>query len=181
MQVTLHYKRIVMQVALHYEEIVMQITLHDKRIVMQVTLHFEAIVMQVTLHDKRIVMQVTLHYEAIMMQVTLHDKRIVIIQAKKKKELEQEYILIRICTTNPLNSQGPKDNAVDAAKKATEVDENRVSDNGGQDDQVTRSEFDGLIQQERKIEHINNTNSFNTVVSLVNTAGPSFANTASPS
>nr|GEX37086.1 retrovirus-related Pol polyprotein from transposon TNT 1-94 [Tanacetum cinerariifolium] len=106
---------------------------------MQVTLHYEAIVMQVTLHDKRIVMQVALHYEAIIMQVTLHDKRIVIIQAKKKKELEQEYILIPICTIDPLNSQGPKDNAVDAAKKATEVDESRVLDNGGQDDQVTRT------------------------------------------
>nr|GEW46874.1 ribonuclease H-like domain-containing protein [Tanacetum cinerariifolium] len=33
---------------------------------------------------------------------------------------------------------GPKDSAVDAAKKTTEVDESRVSDNGGQDDQVTR-------------------------------------------
>nr|GEZ13001.1 hypothetical protein [Tanacetum cinerariifolium] len=52
-------------------------------------------------------------------------------QAKKQKELEQEYILIPICTTDPLNSQGLKDSAVDAAKKATEVDESRVSDNGG--------------------------------------------------
>nr|GEW43556.1 putative ribonuclease H-like domain-containing protein [Tanacetum cinerariifolium] len=49
------------------------------------------------------------------------------------------------------------------------------------DDQVTRSEFEGLLQQERQTEHINSTNSFNTVVSPVNTAGPSFANTALPS
>nr|GEX64574.1 hypothetical protein [Tanacetum cinerariifolium] len=102
-------------------------------------------------------------------------------QAEKNKELKREYILIPICITDPLNSQGPKDSAVDAAKKATEVDESQVSDNGGQDDQVTRSEFEGLLQQERQTEYINSTNSFNSVVSPVNTAGPSFANTASPS
>nr|GEV66300.1 hypothetical protein [Tanacetum cinerariifolium] len=51
-------------------------------------------------------------------------------QAEKKKEPEQEYILISICTTDPLISQGPKDSAVVAGKKATEVDESRVSDNG---------------------------------------------------
>nr|GEW93956.1 retrovirus-related Pol polyprotein from transposon TNT 1-94 [Tanacetum cinerariifolium] len=59
-------------------------------------------------------------------------------QAKKKKKPEQEYILIHICTTDPLISQGPKDSEVDARKKATEVDESQVSDNDGQDDQVTR-------------------------------------------
>nr|GEX09966.1 putative ribonuclease H-like domain-containing protein [Tanacetum cinerariifolium] len=76
---------------------------------------------------------------------------------------------------------GPKDNEVDAGKKAIEVDESQVLDNGGQDDQVTRSEFEGLLQQERHTEHINSTNSFNTVSSLVNTAGLSFVNVASPS
>nr|GEV30524.1 copia protein [Tanacetum cinerariifolium] len=40
-------------------------------------------------------------------------------QAKKKIEPKQEYILIPICTTDPLISQGPKDSAVDAGKKAT--------------------------------------------------------------
>nr|GEU53343.1 putative reverse transcriptase, RNA-dependent DNA polymerase [Tanacetum cinerariifolium] len=60
-------------------------------------------------------------------------------QAEKKKEPEQEYILIPICTTNLLISQGPKDSAVDTGKKATEVDESQVLDNGGQDDQVTRN------------------------------------------
>nr|GEX40028.1 hypothetical protein [Tanacetum cinerariifolium] len=74
-------------------------------------------------------------------------------QAKKKKELKKEYILIPIYTTDPLISQGPKNSAVDDAKKATKVDESRVLDNGRQDDQVTRSD----------------------------TARPSFANTASPS
>nr|GFB70783.1 hypothetical protein [Tanacetum cinerariifolium] len=59
-------------------------------------------------------------------------------QAEKKKEPKQEYILIHICTTDPLISQGPKDNAVDDGKKATEIDESKVLDNGGQDDQVTR-------------------------------------------
>nr|GFA69390.1 putative ribonuclease H-like domain-containing protein [Tanacetum cinerariifolium] len=78
-------------------------------------------------------------------------------QAEKKKEPEQEYILIPICTTDSLISQGLKNSAVDAGKKATEVDESQVSDNGGQDDQVTRSD------------------------SPDNTAGPSFVNAVSPS
>nr|GFB28145.1 ribonuclease H-like domain-containing protein [Tanacetum cinerariifolium] len=69
----------------------------------------------------------------------------------------------------------PKDSAVDAAKKATKVDESRVSNNGGQNDQVIRSEFKRLLQQERQTEHIYNTNSINTVSSPVSTAGPSFA------
>nr|GEV79704.1 hypothetical protein [Tanacetum cinerariifolium] len=60
-------------------------------------------------------------------------------QSEKKKEPEQEYILIPICTTDPLISQGPKDNAVDAGKKATKVDESQVLDNGGQDDEVTKT------------------------------------------
>nr|GFB97347.1 ribonuclease H-like domain-containing protein [Tanacetum cinerariifolium] len=98
---------------------------------------------------------------------------IVVGQSKKKKEPEQEYILIPICTTDLLISQGPKDSAVDAGKKATEVHESQFSDNGEQDKQVTRSEFEGPIQQERQTEHINNTNSFNTISSPVNTAGPS--------
>nr|GEX56440.1 putative ribonuclease H-like domain-containing protein [Tanacetum cinerariifolium] len=75
----------------------------------------------------------------------------------------------------------PVDSEVDAGKKATEVHESQVLDNGGHDDQVTRSEFEGLLQQERQTEHINSTNSFNTVSLPVNTAGPSFVNAASPS
>nr|GEV26475.1 hypothetical protein [Tanacetum cinerariifolium] len=63
---------------------------------------------------------------------------IVASQAKRKKEPEQEYIMIPICTTGPLISQGPKDSVVDAGKKAIEVDESQVLDNGGQDDQVIR-------------------------------------------
>nr|GEY66889.1 ribonuclease H-like domain-containing protein [Tanacetum cinerariifolium] len=49
------------------------------------------------------------------------------------------------------------------------------------DDQVTRSKVEGLLYQERKTEHINSTNSFNTVSSHANTAGPSFVNAALPS
>nr|GEU43175.1 ribonuclease H-like domain, reverse transcriptase, RNA-dependent DNA polymerase [Tanacetum cinerariifolium] len=105
----------------------------------------------------------------------------VVSQAEKKKEPEQEYIRIPICTTDPLISHGPKDNAVDTRKKATKVDESQVSDNGGQDDQVTRSELEGLLQQEMQTEYINSTNSVNTISSPVSTAGPSFVNAISPS
>nr|GEV00120.1 ribonuclease H-like domain-containing protein [Tanacetum cinerariifolium] len=59
-------------------------------------------------------------------------------QAEKKKEPEQEYIVIPICTTDPLISQGPKDSAVDVGKKATKVYKSQVSDNGRLDDQITR-------------------------------------------
>nr|GEV44398.1 hypothetical protein [Tanacetum cinerariifolium] len=96
---------------------------------------------------------------------------IVIGQAEKKKVPKQEYILIPICTTDPLISQGPKDSRVDTRKKATEVDESRVSDNGGQDDQVTRNAFKRLLQQERQTEHINTVEEevdMNNVVSSYN-------------
>nr|GFA25513.1 retrovirus-related Pol polyprotein from transposon TNT 1-94 [Tanacetum cinerariifolium] len=57
-------------------------------------------------------------------------------QAKKKKEPKQEYILIPICTTDPLISQGPKDSVVDDGKNATDVDESQVSDTGPKDSAV---------------------------------------------
>ncbi|GJZ00617.1 putative ribonuclease H-like domain-containing protein [Tanacetum coccineum] len=97
----------------------------------------------------------------------------VVCQAEKKKEPEQEYIMIPFCITDPLISQGPKDNEENTRKKPIEVDESGVSDNGGKDDQATRSKLERLLQQEKQTEHINSTNSFNTV----STAGPSFANT----
>nr|GEY48476.1 hypothetical protein [Tanacetum cinerariifolium] len=100
-------------------------------------------------------------------------------QDDKKKELKQEYILIPICTTDPLISQGTKDSAVDAGKKAPKVDESKASDNGGKNDQVPRSEVESLLQQERQTKNINSTNSFNTVSSPVNTIGSSFVNAAS--
>ncbi|GKC87658.1 ribonuclease H-like domain-containing protein [Tanacetum coccineum] len=40
-------------------------------------------------------------------------------QAQKEKDPEQEYILIPLCTTDPLISQGPKDNEGDAGMKPT--------------------------------------------------------------
>nr|GEV59716.1 putative ribonuclease H-like domain-containing protein [Tanacetum cinerariifolium] len=78
-------------------------------------------------------------------------------QTEKEKEPKQEYILIAIYTADLFISQGPKDSAVYVGKKATEVDESQVSNNGRQDDQVTRSDLH------------------------VNTVGPSFVNDASPS
>ncbi|GKC90488.1 hypothetical protein Tco_1151137, partial [Tanacetum coccineum] len=78
--------------------------------------------------------------------ITGNRDNIVAGQAEKKIEPEQEYILIPLCTTDLLNSPNPKDREVNARKKAIET------------------------------EHINSTNSFNTV----STAGPSFAN-ATPS
>ncbi|GKA66294.1 putative ribonuclease H-like domain-containing protein [Tanacetum coccineum] len=97
-------------------------------------------------------------------------------QAQKVKEPKQEYILIPLCTADPLISHDHKDSEVDAGKKAIKVDESGASDKDGKDEQATRSESERLIQKEKQTEHINNTNSFNTV----STAGPSFAN-ATPS
>ncbi|GJU10139.1 hypothetical protein Tco_1132535 [Tanacetum coccineum] len=67
---------------------------------------------------------------------------------------------------------------VEVEKKAIEVDESGVSDNDGKDEQATRSESERLIQKEMQNEHINSTNSINTVSTPVSTAGPSFANAA---
>ncbi|GKG45193.1 hypothetical protein Tco_0495271, partial [Tanacetum coccineum] len=74
-------------------------------------------------------------------------------QAEKKIELEQEYILIPICTTDLLISQDPKVNEEDAEEKPTEIDENRASNKNGKDDQATKSEFERLLQQEKHIVH----------------------------
>ncbi|GJR25291.1 hypothetical protein Tco_1101523 [Tanacetum coccineum] len=94
-------------------------------------------------------------------------------QAKKKIEPEQEYILIPICTTDPLISQEPKVSEEDAKEKPTEMDESGASNKDGKDDQATRSEFERLLQQEKHIVHPNSTNSINTVSTPVSTAGPS--------
>ncbi|GJY87807.1 putative ribonuclease H-like domain-containing protein [Tanacetum coccineum] len=99
-------------------------------------------------------------------------------QAEKEKEPAQEYILIPLCTNDPLISQDPKDSKVDAGKKAIKVDKSRASDKGGNDEQATRSEFERLIQKEMQTEQINSTNSINTVSTPVSTARPSFANAA---
>ncbi|GKF67002.1 hypothetical protein Tco_0193519 [Tanacetum coccineum] len=54
-------------------------------------------------------------------------------QVEKKTEPEQEYILILICITGPLISQGPKDSKEDAGVKPTELDENEALDKDGKD------------------------------------------------
>ncbi|GKC95847.1 hypothetical protein Tco_1161289, partial [Tanacetum coccineum] len=59
-------------------------------------------------------------------------------QAQKEKEPEQEYILIPLCTTVPIISQGPKDCEGDAVMKPTKVDENEASDKSGKHDQEAR-------------------------------------------
>ncbi|GJR91022.1 putative ribonuclease H-like domain-containing protein [Tanacetum coccineum] len=94
-------------------------------------------------------------------------------QAEKKTEPEQEYILIPICTTDPLISQDPKVSEEDAEEKPTEMDENGASDKDGKDDQATRSEFERLLQQEKQTVHPNSTNSINTVSTPVSTDRPS--------
>ncbi|GJV84987.1 ribonuclease H-like domain-containing protein [Tanacetum coccineum] len=94
-------------------------------------------------------------------------------QAEKKKEPEQEYILIPFYTTNPLISQDPKVSEEDAEEKPTKMDEGGASDKDRKDKQATRSEFERLLQQEQQIENPNSTNSINTVSTPVSTARPS--------
>nr|GEZ35126.1 hypothetical protein [Tanacetum cinerariifolium] len=106
-------------------------------------------------------------------------EKLVACQDAKKKELEQEYILIPIFTTSPLIFQDAKNSEEDAGKKAPEDDIGEASDNGGHDNQVSRSEDGSLFQQDRLTEHNKNTNDINTVSSPVSTAGPSFVNAAS--
>ncbi|GJX10443.1 putative ribonuclease H-like domain-containing protein [Tanacetum coccineum] len=72
----------------------------------------------------------------------------------------------------------PKDREVNDGKKDIEVDKSRVSNNDGKDEQATRSESERLNQKEMQNEHINSTNSINTVSTPVITAGPTFANAA---
>ncbi|GJR73486.1 putative ribonuclease H-like domain-containing protein [Tanacetum coccineum] len=97
---------------------------------------------------------------------------IVISQAEKKTEPEQEFILIPLCITDPLISQGPKDGEEDSRMKPTEVDVNGASDKDGEDDQATRSKFERLLQQEKHTVHPNSTNSINTVSTPISTPRP---------
>ncbi|GKC15317.1 putative ribonuclease H-like domain-containing protein [Tanacetum coccineum] len=94
-------------------------------------------------------------------------------QVEKKTEPEQEYILIPICTTDPLISQGPKDSEEDAGVKPTELDESEALDKDGKDNQDTGSEFERLLQPEKQP---NSTNSFNSVGTPISVVGPSFTN-----
>ncbi|GKG44024.1 hypothetical protein Tco_0483117 [Tanacetum coccineum] len=66
--------------------------------------------------------------------------------AQKEKELEQEYIIIPLCTTDLLISQGPKDSPKDDGMKPIDVDESGDSDKNEQDNQATRSEL-GRLQE----------------------------------
>ncbi|GJR58728.1 putative ribonuclease H-like domain-containing protein [Tanacetum coccineum] len=96
--------------------------------------------------------------------------------AEKKTKSKQEYILIPICTTDPLISQDPKVSEEDAKEKPTEMNKSGASNKDGKDDQATRSEFERQLQQEKQFVHLNNTNSINTVSIPVSAAGLSFTN-----
>ncbi|GKG53202.1 hypothetical protein Tco_0552470, partial [Tanacetum coccineum] len=63
---------------------------------------------------------------------------LILCHAEKKIEAEQEYILIPICTTDPLISQDPKVSEEDDEEKTTEMDESGASDKDKEDDQATR-------------------------------------------
>ncbi|GJR60894.1 ribonuclease H-like domain-containing protein, partial [Tanacetum coccineum] len=101
-------------------------------------------------------------------------------QAQKEKEPEQEYILIPLCTTDPIISQGSKDYEGDAGMKPIEVDENEASDKSGKHNQEAISESERLNQREMQTEHTNSSNGINTVSTPISTVGPSF-DTAVPS
>ncbi|GKA35335.1 retrovirus-related pol polyprotein from transposon TNT 1-94 [Tanacetum coccineum] len=76
---------------------------------------------------------------------------------------------------------GHKDSEEDSGMKPTEVDISGALDKDGEDDQATRSEFERLLQQEKKTVHPNSTNSINTVSTPVSTVGPSFTHDAQSS
>ncbi|GJR40130.1 hypothetical protein Tco_1215814 [Tanacetum coccineum] len=92
---------------------------------------------------------------------------------EKRQNLKQEYIIIPICTTDPLISQGTKDSEEDAIVKPIEFNKSEALDKYGKDDQDTGSEFERLLQLEKQP---NSTNSFNTVGTHVSAVGPSFTN-----
>ncbi|GJV01152.1 putative ribonuclease H-like domain-containing protein [Tanacetum coccineum] len=71
---------------------------------------------------------------------------------------------------------GPKNSEEDVGMKPTEMNKSEASDKGEEDDQVTRSEFERLLQQEKQTGHPNSTNSVNIVSTPVSTAGLSFSN-----
>nr|GEV65829.1 DNA-directed RNA polymerase II subunit RPB7 [Tanacetum cinerariifolium] len=60
-----------------------------------------------------------------------------------------------------------------------ELDAGEALDDGGHDNQVSRSNDGSLFKQDRQTKHNNNTNDINTVSSPVSIAGPSFVNVAS--
>ncbi|GKE73769.1 putative ribonuclease H-like domain-containing protein [Tanacetum coccineum] len=97
-------------------------------------------------------------------------------QAQKEKEPKHKYILIPLCTIDPLISQGPKDSEGDAGMKPTKVGENKALDKSGKHDQEARSES----EREMQTDHTNSSNGINTVSTPVSIVGQSF-DTAIPS
>nr|GEV13597.1 hypothetical protein [Tanacetum cinerariifolium] len=81
--------------------------------------------------------------EGYFVRYSVDQKNLVAGQDDTKKALEQEYILIPICTTDPLLYQGSKDSTVDVGKKAPEVDENDTAIFGNAyDDEVLEEDVD---------------------------------------
>ncbi|GJT39942.1 putative ribonuclease H-like domain-containing protein [Tanacetum coccineum] len=89
-------------------------------------------------------------------------------RVERKKELEQVYILIPFYTTDPFISKGPKASEVDAGEEHSKEGTSGVSNNRGQDNQVTgndfESEFERLLQQEKQ-----DGSTVNTASSPINT------------
>ncbi|GJR22613.1 putative ribonuclease H-like domain-containing protein [Tanacetum coccineum] len=95
-------------------------------------------------------------------------------QVQKEKEPEQKYILIPLCTTDPLISQDHKNREEDVGVKPSEVDESGASDKEEEDNQASRSKAERLNQREKQTEHTKSTNRINIVSTPVSNAGPSF-------
>ncbi|GKG18836.1 hypothetical protein Tco_0375935, partial [Tanacetum coccineum] len=71
-------------------------------------------------------------------EIKLMVDNIVAGHTQKEKDPEQEYILIPLCITNPLISQGPRDSEGDAGMNLTKVDERGASDKNEKDAQDTK-------------------------------------------
>ncbi|GJX02333.1 putative ribonuclease H-like domain-containing protein [Tanacetum coccineum] len=97
-----------------------------------------------------------------------------LIEAARTMLVDSKLLTTFWAEINPLISQVPKDSEEDAGMNPIEVDESEASDKDRKDEQVTRNEFERLLQQEKHIEHPNSTNSINTVSTPVSTAGLSF-------
>ncbi|GJW92045.1 putative ribonuclease H-like domain-containing protein, partial [Tanacetum coccineum] len=81
--------------------------------------------------------------------------------AEKKTEPEQEYILIPICTTNPLISQDPKVNEEDAEEKTTEMDESGASDKDRKINQANKNLIERMWGAEADLNNMETTININ--------------------
>ncbi|GJW03610.1 putative ribonuclease H-like domain-containing protein [Tanacetum coccineum] len=88
------------------------------------------------------------------------------VMAEKKIEPEQDYILIPICTTDPLISQDPKVSKEDAEEKATEMDESGASDKDGTNS-VTLLLVHHLVVAVARSNHLQQDAPYNTPVKLL--------------